>query len=215
MIDIKNLCLSFTKEYDALHNITLSIADGEKVAFVGDSDSGKTMLLRTIAGLEKFESGEVFVKNINIKRIDFKSDLSVAFVPKSCLLFENKTVRENLEYVLKIRNMDMATTNFKVLTALKNYDIEHIQNLKVKELSNFQKKLVQLARISVRRVDLFLIDDIFEDITDEETKILISKINSILQDNPESTFVFAFKNIDYAEMFGLRIVKLKYGCIVE
>ena len=67
MIEIKNLYLSFTKEYDALHNISLSVKDGQKVALIGDADSGKTMLLRTLAGLEKFESGEVLIKNFNIK----------------------------------------------------------------------------------------------------------------------------------------------------
>ena len=121
MIDIKNLYLSFTKEFDALHNINLQIAKGKRVAFVGDAGSGKTMLLRTIAGLEKFDSGEVFINNINIKNIDFKQYLSVGFVPKSFVGYSNKTVRQNLEYVLKIRNIDMATSNLKILTALKNF----------------------------------------------------------------------------------------------
>ena len=139
MIEIKNLYLSFTKEYDALHNVSLSITDGQKVALVGDSDSGKTMLLRTIAGLEKFESGEVLIKNINIKKLDYKQDIAVGFVPKSFVLLNNKTVKENLEYVLKIRHIDMATINLKVLTALKYFGIESIQTLKVKDLSNYQK----------------------------------------------------------------------------
>lgn len=215
MIEIKNLYLSFTKEYDALHNVSLSIKDGQKVALVGDTDSGKTMLLRTIAGLEKFESGEVILKNININKIDFKQDISVGFVPKSFVLLNNKTVKENLEYVLKIRNIDRATINLKVLTALKYFGIESIQTLKVKDLSNYQKILLQLARVSMRKIDLFLIDDIFESLTDSERVNVMAKLKILLTENENSTFIFAFRDSKFAEELNLDIVKLKYGCVIN
>ena len=215
MIEIKNLYLSFTKEYDALHNISLSVKDEQKVALVGDADSGKTMLLRTLAGLEKFESGEVLIKNFNIKKIDFKQDVSIGFVPKSFILLDKKTVKENLEYVLKIRNMDMATINLKVLTALKYFGIEALQNLKVKDLSNYQKTLLQLARVSLRKVDLFLIDDIFEGLTESECKNIMAKVKVLLEENANSTFVFAFRDLSHAQELNLDVIKLKYGCIVD
>lgn len=215
MISIKNLYLSFTKEYDALHNITLEVADGEKVALVGDSESGKTMLLRVIAGLEKYKQGEVYLKGINLHNIDFKQDLSVGFVPKSFVFLKNKTVKENLEYVLKMRNMDMATINLKVLTALKNFDIEPMQNLKVKELSDYQKTLVQLARVSMRKVDLFLIDNICEGLSDVEQGDIVSKLKMLIEERPESTFVLAFNNPNLANELGLKIIKLKDGCVVK
>lgn len=215
MIEIKNLYLSFTKEYDALHNISLSVKDGQKVALVGDADSGKTMLLRTLAGLEKFESGEVLIKNFNIKKIDFKQDVSIGFVPKSFILLDKKTVKENLEYVLKIRNMDMATINLKVLTALKYFGIEALQNLKVKDLSNYQKTLLQLARVSMRKVDLFLIDDIFEGLTESEGKNIMAKVKVLIEENANSTFVFAFRDLSHAQELNLDVIKLKYGCIVD
>lgn len=215
MIEIKNLYLSFTKEYDALHNISLSVKDGQKVALIGDADSGKTMLLRTLAGLEKFESGEVLIKNFNIKKIDFKQDVSIGFVPKSFILLDKKTVKENLEYVLKIRNMDMATINLKVLTALKYFGIEALQNLKVKDLSNYQKTLLQLARVSLRKVDLFLIDDIFEGLTESECKNIMAKVKVLLEENANSTFVFAFRDLSHAQELNLDVIKLKYGCIVD
>lgn len=215
MISIKNLYLSFTKEYDALHNINLEVADGEKVALVGDSESGKTMLLRVIAGLEKYKQGEVYLKGINLHNIDFRQDLSVGFVPKSFVFLKNKTVKENLEYVLKMRNMDMATINLKVLTALKNFDIEPMQNLKVKELSDYQKTLVQLARVSMRKVDLFLIDNICAGLSDAEQRDIVSKLKMLIEERPESTFVLAFNIPNLANELGLKIIKLKDGCVVK
>lgn len=213
MISIKNLYLSFTKEFDALHNINLDINMGEKVALVGEQDSGKTMLLRVIAGLEKFKNGEVYLKGINLKKVDFKIDLALGFVPKSFVFLEKKTVRENLEYVLKMRNIDMATINLRVLTALKNFDIESIQNLRIKDLSNYQKCLVQLARVSMRKIDLFLIDNICADLTDMEIANIINKLKTMIAENESSTFVFAFNNKKLAEELGLKIIKIKYGSI--
>ncbi|MBO7508495.1 MAG: ATP-binding cassette domain-containing protein, partial [Clostridia bacterium] len=93
MIEIKNLYLSFTKEYYALKNINLDVADGEKVALIGETDSGKTMLLRVLAKLEKYKSGEIYIKNINIKKINFKQDIQVGFVPRSFVFLENKTLK--------------------------------------------------------------------------------------------------------------------------
>jgi ABC-type sugar transport system ATPase subunit len=215
MISIKNLYLSFTKEFDALHDVNLEVEDGEKIAIVGDADSGKTMLLRVIAGLEKIDSGTVEIKGINIKKIDFQKDISVGFVPKSFVFLEHKTVKENLEYVLKMRNIDMATINLKILTALKNFDIEPLQNLKIKELSNYQKTLVQLARVSMRKVDLFLIDNVYSGFTPTESASIKAKIKNLIEDNPQSTFVIASSDASSAEELGLKIVKIKYGCIVE
>lgn len=215
MISIKNLYLSFTKEFDALHNVSLEIADGEKIALVGEADSGKTMLLRVIAKLEKIKSGEIYIKNINIKKIDFKQDIQVGFVPKSFVFLNNKTVRENLEHMLKMRNFDPASINLKILMALRNFDIEAIQNLKIKDLSPYQKTLVELARVSLRKVELFLIDDICSDLDKSEVNNIIEKLKDLMLQNSESTFVFAFTNQEYADRLGLKIINLKEGEIQE
>lgn len=215
MISIKNLYLSFTKEFDALHNINLEILDEEKVALVGQADSGKTMLLRVIANLEKIKSGEVYIKNINLKKINFKQDVQVAFVPKSFVFFNKKTVKENLEYILKVRNFDQATINAKIVTALKTFDIDGIQNMKIKNLSPYQKTLVELARASMRKVELFLIDDICSELDRNETENVLTKLNELIIDNPGSTFIFAFSDENLANRLGLKIIHLKDGMIVD
>lgn len=58
MVSIKNLYLKYTKEFFALEDVNLDVAEGESVAFVGESNSGKTTLLRVIAKLQEFDSGQ-------------------------------------------------------------------------------------------------------------------------------------------------------------
>ena len=104
MIKLVNLCLKFTKEYYALYNINISIEDGEKICLLGQTESGKTSILRTIAGLEKEYTGEAFINNQEIKNIDFKYDVNLAYLPKQSVFFLNKTVAYNLEYAIKLRD---------------------------------------------------------------------------------------------------------------
>lgn len=215
MISIKNLYLSFTKEFDALHNINLEIEDKEKVAVVGESDSGKTMLLRVLAKLEKVKSGEIYIKNIDLKKINFQHDISIGFVPKSFVFLNKKTIRENFVYILKERKFDSATINLKVLTALKNFGLENIQNIKVKDLSPYQKALAELARISMRKIDLYLIDDICSGLVPSEVQHIVSIFKDMIKENPESTFVFAMSNEEIARQLGLKVIKLVHGCIEE
>ena len=193
MIEIKKLCLAFTKEYDALHDINIDIADGQKIALVGDKESGKTMILRALAKLEEPKCGEILIDGTQLKNVDFKKDYCIGFVPANFVFLKNKTVKQNLEYVLKMRNVDSATINLRVLSALKNYDILAIQNFKIKDLSPCQKTLVELARVSLRKIKLYLIDDITASLLPSDALQILQKIKMLMQDNAQSTFVCAFR----------------------
>ena len=91
MLSIKNLNLKYTKEFYALEDVTLDVEEGESVALIGEQNSGKTTLLRVLAKLEDFDSGEVYINHIPLKKVDFKTDLSVGYVPYCPVFLENKT----------------------------------------------------------------------------------------------------------------------------
>lgn len=213
MIDIKNLYISYTKEYDALHNINFYEAKGEKVALVGGEQSGKTTLIRVIAGLEKVQKGEVYLKGININKIDFCSDISLAYIPQIPVFLNNKTVSENLKYTLKIRNYDEPTINYKVMSSMTSFKIDNLKNIKINQLNRFQKIVVQLARASTRKIDLFLIDNIFDGFSLDEQQQLISCINMLLEQNPEATVLLACSDSRIASSLKFKIVTIKNGSI--
>lgn len=213
MIDIKNLYISFTKEFDALHNINLYVAKGEKVALVGEEESGKTTLIRVIAGLEKVQKGEVYIKGININKLDFKNDISLAYIPQTPVFLENKTVSENLKYVLKIRNYDEPTINYKVMSSMTTFKLDNLKNIKIKELNRFQKMVVQIARTATRKVDLFLIDNIFEGFSTDEQNTLRDYISILLDLNPEATVLITCNDLKQLGYLKFKCVKLKRGSI--
>lgn len=212
MIEVKRLSLSFTKEYYALCNINLVVEEQERVAIVGESGSGKTTLLRAIAGLEPFTKGEIFINGQNLKSIDFSQDISLGYVSYKPVFFNNKTVLENLKYVLKIRKIDEINAKIKLNQVLKQYNIETIKHLKIKQLSQYQKIAVQLARLSLRKIDIYLIDNIFKNLTKTENKQVIVFIKE-LQKQPV-TFLITTKDIEIAKELSNRIIQLKLGSII-
>lgn len=215
MITIRDLKVSFTKEYDALHDVNLVVLDGEKIAIVGDSDSGKTTLLRTLAGLQSYSEGEVLINNQLVQKINFKQDVSLGYVPKVPVFKNKKTVSENLRYVLKIRGFDQASMSFKVITALKMFGIDSLKNIPVENLTYHQKMLVQLARISMRKVDIVLIDNIAKNAIGEDKDKIIEGIKNLIELNPDTTFIMTTDSEKIAKDLGLKVVKIKLGTIID
>ena len=166
MLSIKNLNKKFTKEFYALEDVNLDVEAGESVALVGEQNSGKTTLLRVIAKLEDFDSGEIYINKIPIKKIDFKTDLSVGYLPYYPSFLNNKTVYENFKYFLNKRGVKPAEAEKLINNAIIEYSIEKIRDVKIKNIRKEDKYILSLIRLSFRHLDLLLVDNIFDEISD-------------------------------------------------
>ena len=215
MITIKDLCVSFTKEYDALHNINLELNNGEKIALIGDSESGKTTLIRVLASLQVPTKGEVLIDSTPISKVNFKQDVALGYVPLVPVFKNKKTAYENMQYILKIRGFDSASMNFKITSALKNYGVEGVKNVPISSLTMCQKQLLQLARVSMRSLNIVLIDNISKDLLNREKQQVISAVKMLIESQPEAIFVVALSDEKLASDLGLKVVKLKNGSIVQ
>ena len=215
MIKVKNLYLNYIKEYSALNNINLTVEDKEKIALVGDLDSGKTSLIRCICGLEKFNKGDIYLNNINLTKADFKTDINLIYLSSNPVFFNNKSVYYNLAYPLKIRNFSDDVINQKINRALDNLGIEGLKEKKVKQLNKDEKQIVNIARSLLRDADIYLIDDIFA--FDPQTNEKIAKI-LIENFNQNASMIFALNNANTYLTNALNIsrtIKLNYGSIVD
>lgn len=214
MISFINVFVKYTKEFFALSNINLKIEKGEKVALLGPVDSGKTCFLRMLAGLERPTKGEIYLKDIPIEKIDYQTDVSLGFIPYKANFFDKKTVYENLKYVLKIRKFDKSQIEEIINKVVIDFRLENIVNEKIYKLSLFQKYLVSVARLSLRKLDVVLIDNIFEELNDQEVKDLI-KIFKKCFTSKDITLLMATSNAEIASSISTRIVGLEYGVITK
>ncbi len=216
MVVIHKLYLKYIREYYALFDINLEISNGEKVAFVGGEDCGKTSLIRILAKLEKFTSGEVYIKDLPIKQIKYDLDLSVGYIPVHPIFFDRKTVYENLKYVLAIRKMDKKQIDEKINSILSNLKIENLKDMKIANLSFYERYLVSIARLSLRKIDLLLVDNVFEKLSkNNESENIKNILKEKFSSQKDLTMIVATSDKTIAKQLAKRNVYLKAGSIVE
>lgn len=212
MLSIKNLNKKFTKEFYALEDVNLDVEAGESVALVGEQNSGKTTLLRVIAKLEDFDSGEIYINKIPIKKVDFKTDLSVGYLPYYPSFLNNKTVYENFKYFLNKRGVKPAEAEKLINNAIIEYSIEKIRDVKIKNIRKEDKYILSLIRLSFRHLDLLLVDNIFDEISDVYCEAIISFIKKLKTN--DTTLVLACTRPEIAEKLCKRSIYFEHGKVV-
>lgn len=213
MVEIKNLFLKYTREYYALYDINLSIADGEKVAFVGGDESGKTSLLRILAKLEKPTKGQVYIKDIPIEKLNFKTDLQAGYLPATPVFLEKKSVYENFKYILKNWGFSESEIENKINEIIIEFAIEKIKDTKVKDLSLEEKYVLSLIRLSLRELDLLLVDNIFDKLSEPTMEVVCQLIERLK--TKKTTLIVATTKKEIAEKFTKKFVYFKNGSLVE
>lgn len=179
MIEVKDLYLKYIREYYALYNINLKVQEGECVALTGLKHSGRTTLLRAIAGLEKYDKGEIFINGREVRNIDFSTDIELGYVPATPVFFENKTVYENLKYVLQERKVNKNDIELKINQVLIDFKIEKYRNIKIQDLDLYEKYLISFVRLSMRNLKVLLVDDIFDNLNEEESNAFVNLIKDL------------------------------------
>lgn len=212
MIDVKKLYLKYIREYYALYDITLRVEKGESVALIGEEGSGKTTLLRVLAKLEKFDKGEAYIKDISIKKINFKEDVSLGYISTTPVFLEHKSVYENLKFVLKNRNVPEKEIEQKVNETIIEYNLEKYRDTKACDLSLYEKYMISIIRLTLRPLEILMVDDIFENLDKEQSKVIIEFIKQMFIDKQVTTLV-ASSNQDLLGGVCQRFVYFKNGSI--
>lgn len=197
----------------ALHNINLETRDKEFIVLVGGESSGKSTLLRVIAGLEETTDGTVFIDGRDVTDIDPK-DRDIAMVFRSNTLYPALTVFDNMAFGLKLRKASQAVIEQRVKAAANILGLNEVLYRKPKVLTAAAKQRVAIGRAIVREPSLYLFD---EPLSGLDEKLRLDMLNIIinLQARMQGTFVYATKNLSEALTIGTRIAVLKNGLLQQ
>ena len=213
MVEVKNLFLKYTREYYALYDINLNIEDGEAVAFVGEDESGKTSLLRVLAKLEKATKGEVYIRDIPLEKVNFRTDLQAGYVPATPVFLEKKSVYENFKYILKGWGLTESEIENKINNVIIEFAIEKIKDTKIKDLSLEEKYVLSLIRLSLRELDLLMVDNIFDKLSEATMEVVVDLIKKLK--TKQTTLIVATTKSEIAQKFAKKMIYFKNGSIVE
>lgn len=187
-----------------IENLDLEIPSGKFFALLGPSGCGKTTLLRIIAGLERQDSGKIFLGGQDISDIPVnKRKINTVF--QSYALFPNLNVFENVAYSLRIKNVSEAEINRKVKRFLEIVHLDKHIYKSIKQLSGGQQQRVALARAIINEPDVLLLDEPLAALDQKlREKMLVELID--LQDELNMTFIYVTHDQDEALTVADRMV---------
>ncbi|MCA9407055.1 MAG: ABC transporter ATP-binding protein [Candidatus Omnitrophica bacterium] len=182
MIVISNLYKSFEGKI-ILNDLNLTVKKGETTVIIGRSGAGKSVLLKTIVGLIRPDSGSIKINGKEVTDLSEKEydkvRMEIGMVFQGGALFDSMTVAENVAFVLnEFMDLDSRTVNDKVEDALAMVGLKGIEHLNPSHLSGGMKKRVSLARVLCMEPQIILYDEP----TSEVDPITADAINHLIVD---------------------------------
>lgn len=163
ILTIKNLAKSF--ENKTVHrDVNFSLIKGETLGLLGNSGTGKSVLLRSIIGLENIDSGQITYHDQRIDDLSeeelYKIRTKISYAFQSGALFDSISVFENIAYPLfEHTKMSESDVEQKVMSILKIVNMESARNLMPSDLSGGMQKRVGLARSMALSPEILLYDE--------------------------------------------------------
>ncbi len=197
----------------AVQDFNLEIKDKEFVVLVGPSGCGKSTTLRMVAGLEEITKGEIYIDDILVNDIEPK-DRDISMVFQNYALYPHMTVKENMEFPLKMRKISKEKINQKVYEAAETLGITDLLKRKPRALSGGQRQRVAIGRAIVREPKVLLMDEPLSNLDAKLRNQMRSEIIKLRQ-RIDTTFIYVTHDQIEAMTLGDRIVIMKLGVIQQ
>jgi len=219
VIDIKNLKKSFGSN-DVLKDVDLKIYKGENVVILGRSGTGKSVLIKIIAGLLQPDGGTVEVLGKNVADLDYgdleQLRLKIGFSFQSSALYDSMTVRENLAFPLQRSGKSPSRLEMEesIKKALEDVGLSQTIDQLPSELSGGQRKRIGIARTLIMQPEIMLYDEPtagLDPITSEEINQLINQV----QEQYHTTSIIITHDLTCAKSTGNRVAVLLDGTFLQ
>ncbi|HHW01594.1 MAG TPA: ABC transporter ATP-binding protein [Thermoanaerobacterales bacterium] len=211
-ISIENVVKKYGSN-TVIHNLTLNISDGELFTLLGPSGCGKTTLLRMIAGFNSIEEGTIKFDDRVINDIP-ANKRNIGMVFQNYAVFPHMTVKENVEYGLKVRKLSKSEIDKRVNEMLKLVKMQEFKDRFPEMLSGGQQQRVALARAIVIRPDVLLMD---EPLSNLDAKLRIEMRSAIRDIQKEVGITTVYVTHDQEEALAIsdRIAVIKEGTVQQ
>ena len=201
----------------ALHEVSLAFRPNEFVSILGPSGCGKTTLLNIIGGLDRYTSGELYVRHkptasFTDRDWDTYRNHSIGFVFQSYNLIPHQTVLANVELALTLSGVSKAERRRRAADALRAVGLGDQMKKKPSQMSGGQMQRVAIARALVNDPDILLADEPTGAL-DSETSVQIMDI--LREVAKKKLIIMVTHNPELAERYSTRIIKLLDGRVIS
>lgn len=197
----------------AVDNVSFSVDRGEFYVIMGPSGSGKTTLLKCIAGLFEPDAGKVVLDGVDITAVPpDKRNTSLIF--QDYALFPHMTVKENVQFGLKLKKMDNETINKQVSSTLEKIGLGGYEDRLPRQLSGGEKQRVAVARSLVVKPKLLLYDEPLANLDYRMQRRMERELRAIHEEFG-LTSIYVTHNQEQALSLGDRIMVINKGVIEQ
>ena len=216
-----DLCKTYRQgdqDIKALDHLSLEVSEGGFLCLSSPSGGGKTTLLNAIGGLDKPDSGEVYIAEQRIDNLS-KGELAelrltrIGFVFQAYNLIPVLSARENVEFVMQVQGVPAADRRGQAMDILKEVGLEGLEDRRPAEMSGGQQQRVAVARAIVSEPALVLADEPTANL-DSKTSDELIDLFTHLNEHHGTTFIIATHDqrvMGYAK----RLIRMLDGRIVD
>jgi len=203
----------FFGKTSVLENITFHVAEGEALVLLGASGSGKTTILRIIAGLEQPYTGKVILHNKDVTELPAR-ERGVGVIFQSYALFPKMTVEKNIGYGLRIRHRPRKEVKKTVNELLELVQLQEHRKKYPSQLSGGQQQRVAIARTLAYNPKVLLFDEPFGALDAQTRGHLRREIRALLK-KVNVPAIFITHDQEEALELGDRIAVINVGHIEQ
>lgn len=211
-IELKNLTKSYGKQI-IIHISQLSIQKGEILSIIGPSGIGKSTLLRMVAGLVEYESGDIFIDGHSMNSIS-PQQRPVVYMFQESLLFPHMNLLDNVTFGLKMAKVKKKKRYPMGEYMLGKMGLEGLQERFPHEISGGQKQRVALARSLIVKPKVLLLDEPFSNLDSELRKDTRRWMKRLLKEEG-MTVLFVTHDLEEAMAMGDRVAILGEGSLQQ
>ncbi len=217
-VDLCKTYLQGDKAIKALDHVSIEIAEGGFVCLSAPSGGGKTTLLNAIGGLDRPDSGEVWVAGERIDTLS-KGELAelrlhrIGFVFQAFNLIPVLSARENVEFVMQLQGIPAGERRNRAFEILEEVGLQGLENRRPAEMSGGQQQRVAVARAIVSRPALVLADEPTANLDSKSSDSLMTLFTELNQHH-NTTFIMATHD-ERVMAYARRRVHMLDGRIVE
>jgi phospholipid/cholesterol/gamma-HCH transport system ATP-binding protein len=219
VISIRGLFKSFGQNH-VLRGVDLDVCRRENVVVLGRSGTGKSVLIKIIAGLLKPDAGQVFVLGKEVEHLTAKElrelRLKLGFSFQNSALYDSMTVKENLEFPLvqNFKDLKRSQINKAVEEVLDAVGLSQTINQMPAELSGGQRKRIGIARTLILQPQIMLYDEPTAGL-DPTTSIDINNLINEVQHRYHTSSIIITHDLTCAKITGDRVAMLLDGRFVK
>ncbi len=192
-----------------IKDLSLEIADGEFLVFVGPSGCGKSTALRMLAGLEDISAGKILIDD-RIVNDKTPQQRNIAMVFQNYALYPHMSVRQNLEFPLRMLKLSKQQIDALVAEAAEKLGLIELMDRLPKQLSGGQRQWVAMGRAIVRDPAVFLMDEPPSNL-DAKMRSQIRTEITTLQQRMNTTMVYVTHDQVEAMTMGDRVAVMRSG----